>query len=183
MYKEHKQYRLKGYDYSGQGEYFITICTKNHISHFGRIINDTMELNESGKIAEKFWKEIHDTIENTVLDVFQIMPDHLHGIIIIKPDNQKNQTYQKNPKLNSGIKNNPMELNKITIGRIIRWFKGRTKFEIEKSNYWFQRQSRFHVRIIRDDKEFYFITEYIVNNPSNWKKGILKGYFESLKSP
>jgi hypothetical protein len=78
----------------------------------------------------------------------------------------------------SGIKNNPMELKSISLGSIIRWFKGRITFDARKRNPAFKWQSRFHDRIIRDEKEFYFIQEYIINNPLNWGKGILSKYFE-----
>lgn len=71
-----------------------------------------------------------------------------------------------------------MELKSITLGRIIRWFKGRVKFEANKLNKKFKWQPRFHDRIIRDDKEFYFIQEYIINNPTNWGKNILSDYLE-----
>ena len=107
------------------------------------------------------------------------MPDHFHGIIIIKPDNLKNfiNEIPTRNEFKSGIRNNPMELKSISLGRIIRWFKGRTKFEIEKIVPSFNWQSRFYDRIIRDDKEFYFISEYIINNPLNWGSKILDSYF------
>ncbi|OGU31569.1 MAG: hypothetical protein A2057_13745 [Ignavibacteria bacterium GWA2_35_9] len=73
-----------------------------------------------------------------------------------------------------------MKLKSITLGRIIRWFKGRVKFETKKISPDFHWQSRFHDRFIRDEKEFYFISEYIINNPINWGEGVLKKYFESV---
>ncbi|HED08858.1 MAG TPA: hypothetical protein ENI57_12120 [Ignavibacteria bacterium] len=68
------------------------------------------------------------------------------------------------------------------VSKIIRWFKGRVTFEARKINPGFkwQSQSRHHDRIIRDEREFYFIQEYIINNPVNWDKGILDKYFKNI---
>ena len=76
--------RLKGFDYSSPGKYFITICIKNKITYFGKIENEEMILSELGEIAEKFWLEIPDHFPSIELDEFIIMPDHMHGIIIIR---------------------------------------------------------------------------------------------------
>lgn len=178
-YKFHKQYRLQNFDYSGEGKYFVTICVDNRKHHFGAIKNGEMVLSNLGKIVDEIWNEIPSKFENVKLDAYQIMPDHFHGIIIIK--NSRNLIHQilnkKKQEFKSGIKNNPMELKSITLGRIIRWFKGRVKFEADKLKHGFTWQSRFYDRIIRDDIEFYFISEYIINNPKNWGEKILEKYF------
>jgi len=179
-YKKYKQYRLTGFDYSGDGEYFVTICVNGRKHHFGKIENGVMTLSETGKIVDRIWNEIPDKFENIRLDSYQIMPDHFHGIIAIKESkSQKHPDKVGMPtEFKSGIRNNPMELKSITLGRIIRWFKGRVKFEAKKTKPDFNWQSRFYDRIIRDEKEFYFISEYIINNPLNWGEGILKKYFD-----
>lgn len=74
-----------------------------------------------------------------------------------------------------------MELKSISPGRIIRWFKGQVTFDSRKLNPGFKWQSRFNDRIIRDEKEFYFIREYIINNPVNWGKCIRNKYFEDVE--
>jgi REP element-mobilizing transposase RayT len=186
QYKENKQYRLRNFDYSGDGEYFVTICIDDRKHHFGEIKNGKMILSEIGQIVDRTWNKIPTNFSNIKLDVYQIMPDHFHGIIIIKQVNQKNLMNQiptrfKSMEFQSGIKNNPMELKSITLGKVIRWFKGRVKFEANKFNPYFRWQTRFYDRIIRDEKEFYFIGEYIINNPANWGENVLKKYFESLK--
>jgi REP element-mobilizing transposase RayT len=177
-YKYHKQYRLPNFDYSGEGEYFVTVCTADRKHHFGEVKDDIMFLSDVGKIADKTWNEIPAHFENIKLDIYQFMPDHFHGILKFKPC--RNLIHQipdkENQKFKSGIKNNPMELSSITLGRIMRWFKGRVKYEASKFQYEFDWQSRFHDRVIRDDKEFYFISEYIINNPKNWGEKILEKY-------
>src|SRR5665647_890283 len=73
--------RLKGYDYSQAGAYFITICCQDRECRFGKIENDEMILNEYGTIAYNEWNKLSDRLSNFELDVFQIMPNHMHGII------------------------------------------------------------------------------------------------------
>jgi REP element-mobilizing transposase RayT len=73
--------RLKGYDYSQAGAYFITICTKNRECFFGSIINGKMILNNAGKIADECWLEISKHFPNAILHEHIVMPNHVHGII------------------------------------------------------------------------------------------------------
>ncbi|MCK4540030.1 transposase [Candidatus Parcubacteria bacterium] len=89
QYKSQKQYRRKGYDYSQDGFYFITICCKNREMFFGNIKNEKMQLSKIGKIAEKFYLEIPNHFQFIKLDKFVIMPNHIHGIIEI--DNRRNR--------------------------------------------------------------------------------------------
>jgi REP element-mobilizing transposase RayT len=183
-YKRYKQYRLKNFDYSGEADYFVTICTKNRRNYFGKIVNSKMVLSDIGRIAEKIWQDIPSKFANVKLDKHQFMPNHFHGIINIKPGRnliyqiQKGNIINEVPTLKSGIKNNPMELQKISLGRIIRWFKGRVSFEAKKLNRDFSWQQRYCDRIIRNEKEYYFVIEYIENNPANYGSGLLTKYFE-----
>jgi REP element-mobilizing transposase RayT len=75
--------RLKGYDYSQAGLYFITICCQDRIYRFGDVKNGEMVLNEFGEIAHNEWIKLTDRFDNFELDVFQIMPNHMHGIILL----------------------------------------------------------------------------------------------------
>ncbi len=75
--------RLKGYDYSQAGLYFITICCEDREYRFGNIENDEMTLNEYGTIAYKEWIKLTGRFSNFELDVFQIMPNHMHAIIAL----------------------------------------------------------------------------------------------------
>ena len=177
-YKLHKQYRLPKFDYAGEGNYFITICIDDRKHHFGEVENGEMILSDIGRIVDEIWNEIPTRFNNVELDVYQIMPDHFHGIVIIKGHKSGKHLINQMPTFKSGIENNPMELKSISLGGIIRWFKGRVKYEAKKLNPKFKWQSRFHDRIIRNDKEYYFIQEYIINNPVNWGDGILKKYFD-----
>ena len=75
--------RLKGYDYSCAGLYFITICCQDRICRFGDVINNEMVLNEYGMVAFNEWLKLSGRFSNFELDVFQIMPNHMHGIIML----------------------------------------------------------------------------------------------------
>jgi len=73
--------RLRGFDYSQSGLYFITICTKNRECLFGHIANGKMHLNDAGKIANECWDDIPNHFPNARLHEYVIMPNHIHGII------------------------------------------------------------------------------------------------------
>ncbi|MFH0779793.1 MAG: transposase [Parcubacteria group bacterium] len=189
MYKLRKQYRLLCCDYSSPGDYFVTICTKNREMFFGNVVNGKMELSEAGKIAREMWLNIPKQFPNIKLGVFEIMPDHVHGIIsIIGVDppgldsigrNLINQIPTSKEIWKSRIKYNPMEMSSVSLGKIIRWYKGRVKFEIGKSypKLNFAWQSRYHDRVIRNDVEYDAIRQYIIDNPKNWEKDRNKNLF------
>jgi REP element-mobilizing transposase RayT len=81
-----KSLRLKGYDYSKPGFYFVTICCQDQQYYFGRIENQEMKLSTIGQITKQCWENIPGYFENTQLDEFVIMPNHIHGIIQIVSD-------------------------------------------------------------------------------------------------
>lgn len=89
-FKDHKQYRLKDYDYGSDGYYFVTICTKNREHYFGEIENGQMYLSDLGQIAKQFWENIPAYVTYAGLDEFVVMPDHLHGIIVIDNSHRRN---------------------------------------------------------------------------------------------
>ncbi|HRP69197.1 MAG TPA: hypothetical protein PLY93_06675, partial [Turneriella sp.] len=151
--------RLKGYDYSSPGFYFVTICTKNREHFFGEIKNNVMNFSNMGQIATKFWREIVDHFPHVKLDEFIIMPNHLHGIIQIYHDGRDAIN-----RVSTDLKiENP------SLSKIIRWYKGRSTFEIRKSIcHDFAWQSRFHDHIVRNEQSLNQIRLYIQQNPFHW---------------
>lgn len=137
-----KNTRLNHYDYTKEGGYFITICIKNRKELLGKIKGDKINLTKEGIIVQKYIKKINEIYQNVIVDEYIIMPNHIHLIIIIKNNNQ------------------------ITLTRIIKQFKMKVSKEIENSIW----QKLFYEHIIRDNKEYYKIKEYIRNNVINWKK-------------
>ena len=86
--RERKPNRLKNYDYSRNGSYFVTICTKDRINYFGNIKSRKMVLNEYGKIVKQQWLWLQEQYDYVYLDEYTIMPNHMHGILTI--DNKNN---------------------------------------------------------------------------------------------
>ena len=83
--------RLQNHDYSTNGWYFVTICTRDRLCFFGDAIAGQIQLSEIGEIAQKFWEEIPSHFKHTYLDAYVIMPNHVHGIIVIdRPESGKN---------------------------------------------------------------------------------------------
>ncbi len=83
MQPKRKSQRKKDYDYSQPGYYAVTICTQGRSCLFGIIDNDDMQLNDAGRMVNDTWHEIPDHYPGIELDVMQIMPNHLHGIIVV----------------------------------------------------------------------------------------------------
>jgi REP element-mobilizing transposase RayT len=179
--------RAQWWDYGNNAAYFITICTHNMIHYFGEIspapeetrliaaLETRLIASLPGKIAESCWLDIPNHFPYAQLDSFVIMPNHVHGIIVI---NKQFTTDNGNSvDVSNGLDelqiggfagyNNPM-LNE-NIPRIIRWFKGRCTFEIRKVQTSFKWQTRYYDRIIRDNQEYERIKIYIENNVKNWK--------------
>lgn len=157
--RNRKSIRLKNYDYSSSGGYFITICTCNRKHLFGKIIDGKMILNDGGKIAQQYWLEIPKHFPNAGLDEFIIMPNHVHGIIMIH--NHVRANYYSPAKFKSPSK---------TIGSIIRGFKiAVTKWFRFNSNVYIVWQRNYYEHIIRNENELNKIREYIVNNPLQWQ--------------
>ncbi len=102
-----KSIRLKGYDYSQPNKYFVTMCTQNRALLFGDIIDGKMVLNEMGRIAQQCWYDIPLHFPHVKLDEFIIMPNHIHGIIVIVERPQrirkppKNQSHSLSPEIQS----------------------------------------------------------------------------------
>jgi len=166
--------RLQGYDYSRSGIYFVTINIidrNNKPGFLGKIVDGAMLLNELGKIVEEVWREIPNHFKGVELDAFIIMPDHMHGLIIINEteelsNNPDNLIYQ-----NRGVVSQELALKKRSLGSIVGSFKAEVsrrinrKLKTERASIW---QRNFYERIIRDDKELEAVRCYIENNPANW---------------
>lgn len=105
-----KSIRLKGYNYSNEGWYYVTICAQNKICLFGEIVYDKMKLNKAGKVIEKYWEEISNHFKFVELDDFIVMPNHFHGITIINEQN----LYRRG-EVTSPLHNKPP----VTLGNIL----------------------------------------------------------------
>ena len=157
--------RLKEYDYSQSGSYFVTVCTQDHEEIFGKIIDGEMLLNEIGKIVERCWKEIPNHFKDVGLDQFICMPNHVHGVIVICPkkDNVGVQNFEP-------LQNRYQHIIPQSIGSIVRGFKsGVTKWcrkNTEIQTVW---QRNYYEHVIRSEEELNKIRRYIINNPPKWE--------------
>ena len=178
--KHHRRsIRLKGYDYSQAGLYFITICCKNkaylvgNISVEGENIPPKMILNNAGKIAEECWLDIPKHFPNVILHEHIIMPNHIHGIIElvveknVSPYNEKNNAeyFRKSTKYALAVRCSPSK----TIGSVVRGFKiGVTKWFRANTDIDTVWQTNYYECIIRNEQSFQNISHYIINNPVKW---------------
>lgn len=140
--------RLKGYDYSQAGLYFVTLCAHDRACLFGHVENGEMVLNDAGLIAQQCWCEIPNHYPNVVLHEFMIMPNHVHGIVQIVSTVAPT----------------------CTIGAIVRGFKiGVTKWVRQNTNVHDVWQRNYYEHIIRNEVSYQHIAEYILGNPAKWK--------------
>ena len=175
--------RLKGYEYSQTGAYFVTLVTHQRKMLFGEVVSGEMRLNALGEIAEKWWYDIPIHFPNVKTGAFVVMPNHIHGIIIIETEcrgavpasgndvkhiieNQGEMTSE-----NQGEMTSP--LRKPTLGQIVAYYKYQSTKEMNLldgsgviTKFW---QRNYHDRIIRDECEMERIWRYIESNPDNWK--------------
>ena len=166
--------RLKGYDYSQTGLYFITICTQNSLHLFGEITNDEMILNNSGMMIGKWWNELKNRFPNIELDEFIIMPNHFHGIIQIINTNTVGADLRVCPD-DAGKHIEGKHIG-LPLHRMMQWFKTMSTNEYirnVKNNHWtpFNKklwQRNYYERIIRNEKSYLHISEYIRTNPLKW---------------
>ena len=158
--------RLKEYDYSRPGGYYVTIVTQNRVCLFGDVVAGKMALNDWGRIVQRCWLEIPQHYPSVSLDEFIIMPNHTHGIIMINDGNQHIV----------GVQNFESQRNRYqhiiprSLGSIMRGFKiGVTKWFRENTEVYNVWQRNYWEHVIRNDYDLNQIREYIINNPLKWE--------------
>ncbi len=178
--------RLQNWNYRWAAAYFITIITKNREHYFGEIANQRMSLSHIGVIADLLWHKIPTHAQNVELGAFVVMPDHIHGIIIIKrfdresekatamqqPESEDEKTMNKTEPQSIGQRRF-QNIGKNSLSSIVGSYKSSVSRHARRLGFEFNWQPLFHERIIRDDQAYQNITNYIHNNPANWpgKKG------------
>jgi REP element-mobilizing transposase RayT len=154
--------RLRGYDYAQPGEYFLTIITENRAHLYGEIVDGEMRLSPAGEVVARCWYDIPNHFPHAALDAFQVMPNHIHGVLVftqpVKPS-QRTEQIGERPRGTS-----------MTVGSVVRGFKiGVTKwmrantqvYDVWHRNYW--------EHIVRNPAELERIRRYIENNPLQWE--------------
>ncbi len=182
---ERKRLRLKDYDYTSAGAYFVTICVHRQFQHFnifGKIEDQKLKLNEYGEIVSACWADLPNHYFNIELDEYIIMPDHVHGIIKIINDRVPNDVVRNHDNVGNGFKPFPtpsssfkpvrtssLGIKKHGLPEFIRGFKTFSSRRINESKFKqrFQWQKSYYDTIIGNKITLYAIRQYIKNNPNN----------------
>lgn len=149
-----KSLRLRQYDYSQAGAYFITIATHNREHLLGEIEDGEIQVNSCGQIIRTVWGNLRTKFKAIGLDAFVVMPNHIHGIIIVGA--------QFIAPTEGVINHAP------TLGEIVRTFKAISTRLVRKEFPDFSWQRNYFEHVIRDEKSHNRIREYIVSNPCRW---------------
>ncbi len=145
--------RLRGWDYSRAGVYFVTICTYQRECWLGEIVDGQMRLSAAGHLVEEQWYAIPNHFDCVALDSFVVMPNHVHELIVI---------------CRGGV---TPPLRKPTLGRIVAYYKYQTTkavnvfLDASGNRLW---QRNYHDRIVRNERELRAIRQYIRQNPAHW---------------
>ena len=158
--KHHRRsIRLRGYDYSQSGAYYITTCTHNRRCLFGKIADGEMRLNDVGQLVQRVWDGLPEHYPHVELDAFVMMPNHVHGIVVLTGTGLKPTPTAATRPMRQGLP------------EIIRAFKTFSARRINDFRHtpgtpvW---QRNYYEHIIRNEDALNRIRQYIADNPDNW---------------
>ena len=201
--------RAPFWDYGCTAAYFVTICTQDRKCYFGDVVDGKMNLSGIGIIADVLWHEIKNHTQNVELGQFVVMPNHIHGILIINNDNDVGITHddgithsvvetthalslphtlslpppqQQSPPQQTIGQKRFQHQGKNTLSSIIGSYKSAVTKHAHRLGFDFAWQSRFHDHIIRDEQSFQTIANYIANNPLKWGNDKFNKMNKNIKS-
>ena len=150
--------RLRNYDYTQAGFYFVTICVQNRQSLFGEIIDGIMQFNSTGTLVEQAWQDLPNHYPHVELDKFVVMPNHFHGIVVLT-----------NPPVGACLKPAPKKRHGLPeIVRAFKTFSARHINETRQTTGVSVWQRNYYEHVIRNDADYQRIAEYIESNPAKW---------------
>jgi putative transposase len=172
---QRRSIRLKEYDYTQNGAYFVTICAHERRCIFGDVVGGAMVVNEWGQVVAEEWEQTAILRPNIELDAFVVMPNHVHGIIVIVDDGDSvgAQCIAPLPPKH-GVTSNNVAPN--SLGAIVRGFKSAVTRRINRLPnppdhlIW---QRNYYEHIIRNEESLNQIRAYIANNPAKWAEDSL----------
>src|SRR5574341_2258341 len=166
--KHHRRsIRLSGYDYSQAGAYFVTICTQNRQCLFGEIVDEEMGLSDAGRIVQSVWVELPQHYVGVDIDGFVVMPNHIHGIIVLIDD-----VVGAGLDVRAGLKPAPTARKRRGLPEIVRAFK---TFSSRHINQWRDTpgmpvwQRNYYEHVIRGEDQLNRVRRYIEDNPMMWE--------------
>ena len=179
--------RLQSWDYRWAASYFITICTQDREHYFGEIDNAyNMQLSNIGVIADIIWHQIPNHSRNVELGSFVVMPNHIHGILILSgnDDEIEETEHVETAIVETGhalslLRATPpktigqsrfQNIGKNSVSSIIGSYKSAVTKHVNRLGFVFKWQSRFHDHIIQKDEDYDRISNYIDTNVENWEK-------------
>ena len=201
--------RAPFWDYGCTAAYFVTICTQDRKCYFGDVVDGKMNLSGIGIIADVLWHEIKNHTQNVELEQFVVMPNHIHGILIINNDNDDRATHddgithsvvetthalslphtlslpppqQQSPPQQTIGQKRFQHQGKNTLSSIIGSYKSAVTKHAHRLGFDFAWQSRFHDHIIRNEQSFQTIADYIANNPLKWGNDKFNQMNKNIKS-
>ena len=157
--------RLQGYDYSQAGAYYFTVCTRDRKCLFGEVVDSQIHVNRTGQTIQTVWDNLPQFYEGIELDAFVIMPNHVHGVILI---GEPVGAIHESPLPPVPI----AERRRMLLSKILGRFKMVTAKQINALRgssgqpLW---QRNYYEHVIRDDQSLKRIRQYIADNPAQWK--------------
>lgn len=185
--KHHRRsIRLKGYDYAQPGAYFVTIVTQDRACLFGDVVDGQMRLNDAGHMVKRWWDELNRKFPHVQTDAFVVMPNHVHGIIVIEPVGadprvcpDASGAHAGAPQQSGAHTGAPQQSGAhagAPLPEIVQWFKTMTTNEYirhVRNDRWTPFPGRlwqrnYYEHIIRNDESLDHIRKYIADNPLRW---------------
>lgn len=176
--------RLKGYDYSQSGLYYITLSVKNMVCMFGEIVDHQMILNDAGRMIEKWFHELENKYPDIKCGEFVVMPNHFHCIIENNGNGNPNMKEKTGTTWKMGEEGEEGEHVGSPVRSVVQWFKTMTTNEYirgVKTMGWKRFDGKlWHINywehIIRTQQSFDSISSYILENPKNWNTDRLNNH-------
>jgi putative transposase len=164
--------RLKGYDYSRPGAYFVTICVQGGAFLLGEVTDGCMGLNNAGLLVQECWEWLEQQHGNVRLDKYVVMPNHLHGIIIVTDTVEADDACRGGSRTAPTTVSGHVQAKRKPLGRLIGAFKTVSTKRLNQlrggpgERIW---QRGFFEHVIRNDNSLERIREYILGNPGRWE--------------
>lgn len=166
---ERRSIRLRGYDYTSAGLYYVTLCVTGRECIFGTVRKGSVALSPLGRMVELRWQKLPSFFPNLALDEFVMMPNHLHGILYLAPDEIEVKSPPQPPVRDIFSSGRPCGTRSGSLGAVIQNLKSSTaralNSQLGGNRPW---QRNYHEHIIRDADELDRIRTYIRQNPARW---------------
>ncbi len=195
--KHHRRsIRLQAYDYAQSGAYFVTVCVQDHVCLFGKVVEGRMYLNTRGQLVAEEWQRTATLRPQVELDAFVVMPNHVHGIVLIVPPEAEDFPTPHGYNIRMGGRGRrgdarvaptqegkrPRGPRPNSLGAVVGAFKSAVTRRINRqrdtpgAKVW---QRNYYDRILRNEKAWRACRRYIEKNPSRWDSDLYHPHHSS----